>query len=68
MTRGRDDKRARDRSTDVRRAPGAACRVSRSAVVRVAIAEWLDVAIAAPAVVTEAICVALVRRGRKAKR
>jgi predicted transcriptional regulator len=45
-----------------------ACKVSRSAVVRVAIAVWLDAAQASPAVVTEAIRVALVRRGRKAKR
>jgi predicted transcriptional regulator len=45
-----------------------ACRVSRSAVVRVAIAVWLAAAQASPAVVTEAIRVALVRRGRKAKR
>jgi predicted transcriptional regulator len=45
-----------------------ACKVSRSVVVRAAIPVWLDAAIASPAVVTEAIRVALVRRGRKAKR
>lgn len=45
-----------------------ACKVSRSAVVRVAISVWLDAAPTSPAVVTEAIRVALVRRGRKAKR
>jgi predicted transcriptional regulator len=42
-----------------------ACKVSRSAVVRVAIAVWLDAAGASPAVATEAIRAALVSRGRK---
>ncbi len=42
-----------------------ACKVSRSVVVRVAVAVWLDAAPTAPAVVTEAIRAALVPRGRK---
>jgi predicted DNA-binding protein len=45
-----------------------ACKVSRSAIVRVAVAVWLDAAPASPAVVTEAIRAELVPRGRKAKR
>ena len=45
-----------------------ACKVSRSVVVRVAVAVWLDAAPASPAVVTEAIRAELVPRGRKAKR
>lgn len=45
-----------------------ACRVSASALVRVAVAVWLDAAPASPAVVTEAIRAALVPRGRKARR
>ena len=45
-----------------------ACNVSRSVVVRVAIAVWLDAAAASPVVVTEAIRAELVPRGRKAKR
>ena len=42
-----------------------ACNVSRAAIVRVAVAVWLDAAGASPAVVTEAIRAALVPRGRK---
>ncbi len=45
-----------------------ACKVSRSVVVRVAVAVWLDVAPESPAVVTEAIRAELVPRGRRAKR
>ena len=45
-----------------------ACKVSRSVVVRVAIAVWLDDARASPAAVMEAIRAELVPRGRKAKR
>jgi hypothetical protein len=44
------------------------CKVSRSAIVRVAVAVWLDAAPASPAAVTEAIRAELVPRGRKAKR
>jgi hypothetical protein len=44
-----------------------ACKVSRSVVVRVAVAGWLDIEHASPDVVTQAIRAALVRRGRKAK-
>jgi predicted DNA-binding protein len=42
-----------------------ACNVSRAAIVRVAVAVWLDAGPAVPAVVTEAIRAALVPRGRK---
>jgi predicted transcriptional regulator len=45
-----------------------ACKVSRSVVVRVAVAVWLDAAPASPAAVTEAIRAELVPRGRKAQR
>ena len=45
-----------------------ACKVSRSAIVRVAVAVWLDAAPASPAAVTEAIRAELVPRGRKATR
>lgn len=44
-----------------------ACKVSRAAIVRVAIVVWFDIAGASPAVVTEAIRAALVPRGRKAR-
>jgi len=44
------------------------CKVSRSVVVRVAVAVWLDAAPASPAVVTEAIRAELQPCGRKAKR
>ncbi len=45
-----------------------ACKVSRSAVARVAIAVWLDAALASPALVTEAIRAELVPRGRSRRR
>ena len=43
------------------------CKVSRSAVVRVAITAWLDAALTSPVRMTEAIRAELVPRGRKAK-